>query len=281
MVSRKQDRASYVYAGALLLASGLMAPAHAQGSVGDVRVALHPPGTQVGVVTSTREDSAWIRLPHMTRVGVAVAFSTFSDSGDALARGQIQWVAPTAPYEAYVTGIKPVSTRHPLNPYDDLFAAGSLTGETVPHSTVPHSDGRGVSLATGFFVRAPLEPEPTDVDAEEPVRANLKALRSLKNKTAKDIVASAERALVADPLNAGADAMAEDAVNYAVLVDNLRRFRRMKIVDPITDRLLRRLFRLAEEHTHSSGSLPDDFLRPPAAPSSTGQPGTSPGTTGG
>lgn len=244
------------------MAIGMTLPAGAQ-DLRDVRIDPHPIRTQVGLVTRVLSTSAWIKMPRRVNVGMTVAFMPYSDGGDTLAVGQVNWVAPLPPYEAYVTGIKAVSTKHRANPYNTLGAFETVTNLKVESKPRQETDPHGVSLAIGFFARLPLLPEETNEEAVEPVRAHIAALRARKSQTATAIADAIERALKATPFLTTPGQPEEEAVNYPAIAENLRRFRRLIIPDPITERLFRRVLHLVEESGSLGEAVPIDFLRAP------------------
>jgi hypothetical protein len=230
-------------------------------NVRDARVDLYPPGTQVGIVTAVNGKTAWVRLPHAAQVGSKVEFSAFSDSADMLAAGQVKWISPVAPYEAYVTDIEARKTRHNLNDYEDTLALGALFKIETARGAVPFSEPYAGPLASGFFARVPVFRAAEDMDGVEPVRAYIGALRNQKNKTATAIAVAAERALVADPQAFETDVTAEEAVNFTMLEDNLRHFRRISISDPVTQHVFARLIAIARANGGSGGRVAKDILR--------------------
>lgn len=248
-------------AGALACAlPGTILSAAAQ-NVRDARIDLYSLGTQVGIVTAVNGKTAWVRLPHEAQVGSKIEFSIFSDSADMLAAGQVKWVSPVAPYEAYVTDIAAKKTRHNLNDYDDMLAIGALLKTETARGAVPFSEAYAGPLASGFFARVPVLRTEEDADGVEPVRAYIGALRDQKNKTATAIAVAAERALVADPQAFEADVPAGEAVNFTMLEDNLRRFRRMSLSDPVTQHVLARLIAISRANGGSGGRVAKDILR--------------------
>ncbi len=236
---------------------GSALPSAAQ-NLRDYRVDLYPMGQQVGIVTSFSGTSAWVRLPSPVRLGATVEFMNFSDSSDTLATGQVRWVAPVAPYEAYITLIKPKATRHPRTDFDDDWIIGPLTRYEITLETIPSSDPFGAYLATGTYVRASVLPVSADREGIEPVRAYIRALRDLKTKTATDMAVAAESALVADPFLP--DVPAEYAVNYTQLSANLRAFRRLDLGDSIAAHILKRLEVIAQKNGGDGANVSKDIL---------------------
>ena len=249
------------------------------------RIEIHPVTQQIGIVSKVVGKTAWIGLPQRVQEGAKVSFTAYSDGGDVLATGKVAWASTVAPYEAYITGVHAVTTRHDINEFDDLFTIGSLTHKQVEYGAEPRSNGNGVELCVGFFARVSLkksgEPEGEDLSADtiEPVRANIAALRSQKNKTATAIADAATKALGLDPLTAEEEQSPDYAVNFSALADNLRTFRRLTIPDPITDKLLRRLLTLADHSGSVGASVPNNFIRPQGRPTTGGGGVTGVGTT--
>jgi hypothetical protein len=276
---RREDR----FVGSLLLAGALLAgivvapgPIMAQ-NVRDDRINLYDPGPQVGIITRVKGTTAWIQMPHRVPGGSKAEFLFYSDGGDVMALGNVRFVMPIAPYEAYVTDIKAVSTLHDINDYDSLWAAEAISREKRPVGSRPESDPFGVSLAIGLFARTPIAPTPPDSDGIEPVRALINVLRTRSNKTARAIADAAEHALEIPVPDTEIDFDWADGVNYHALADSLNRFRRIRIEDPITERVLRRMLNLIEENGYIEDVVPIDFLRPtPAINLPGGQYGTRP-----
>lgn len=258
--------------GLFLCAVTAARPTGAQ-TVRNLRLNVHPTGSQVGIVTQVAGKTAWIRLPARTMPGVTVDFMAFSDGGDTLARGRVQWVSPIAPYEAYVVEVEPIVTSHAMNDIDDLASVALIFRLHRRQGARPETDGFASPLSAGFFARVSVEPEREEAGVVEPVRAYIAALRAQKDPIADAIAAAAERALGKDPLSR--DEEDDLAVNFAALADNLKRFRRLKIEHPITNRLLRRLYDHIDYHGAISEPVPTDFLRP--AGELTPGPGTLPG----
>lgn len=243
-------------------------PSGAQ-SLRDVRIDLHPVKYQVGIVTKVAANTAWVKLPQRVVEGGKIEFTPFSDGGDVLAVGTVRWVSPIAPYEAYVTEVRAVSTPHRIGDLEDRFSIGTISNIKKEYGPRSDSSALGSYLAAGFFARALPEPPRENVAAMEPVRAHIAALRARQTATATAIATAAERALVKDPLLPAEET--EDPVNFSMLSDNLRRFKRVRIEDPITDRLLQRLFRLVHDYGTISEAVPTDFLRSAdEAPGATG-----------
>lgn len=250
---------------ALVLMGSALFGAQSSGAqtVRDVRIDLHPVKYQVGIVTKVAANTAWVKLPQRVVEGGKIEFMPFSDGSDVLATGVVKWVTPLAPYEAYITDVKAVSTAHRLGDLEDRFSIAVLGNVKREYGPRPDSDGFGSYLAAGFYARALPEPPRETVEAVEPVRAHIAALRSRGTATAAAIATAAERALVKDPLFSKEDT--ELPVNFSILSDNLRRFKLLRIEDPITDRLLQRLLRLVHEVGVLSEAVPTDFLRPAGA----------------
>ncbi len=232
--------------------------AHSQ-SLRDQRIELHPAENQVGIVSRVYTDAAWIRLPQRVPNAAPVAFLTFSDGGDVVARGVVRFVTPTAPYEAYVVNIRTVKTNHPLSAFKDKFAMGANYGRKEAIGIAPLSDSQGVFLATGMFARVPKD-DTAAVDGVEPVRAHINALLAMRTKLASSIGAAASRALKADPLRSIDDP--EINVDYSTLSDNLKPFRQVQIEDRIIEKILGRLFTLVTDKGYISERVSTDFLRP-------------------
>jgi hypothetical protein len=244
----------------VVLAAGISAlPAGAQ-TVRNLRINLHEVRNQVGIVTQVAGRTAWIKVPNRLAPGAVVEFTPFSNGADVLARGRVQWVSPVAPYEAYVTDVQATKTSHRLNEIDDVFSIAAISSARRDYGPTPDSDPFAVYLSAGFFARTPIEPPRENAAAVEPVRAHIAALRARNNRVALSIAGAAERALTRDPLIK--EEGEEDPVNFSALADNLRRFRRLRIEDPITERLLKRLYDFIEHHGAVSEAVPTDFLRP-------------------
>lgn len=229
--------------------------------VGDVRVDLHPPNVQVGIVSRATGSTAWVRASRPVALASSVVFAAFADGSDPLAKGRVAWVTPIAPYDCYVTQIAPVKTKHAVNAYDSAFATESIAHEKKRVGARAIEDGYGVELAKGFYARfAPIKSQAaSSAVAGEPVRLLMGALKQRKNKIAQAMAEAVSRALpatAADPLS--------DEVNYGTLATNLRRFRRMIIEDPITDYLFTRLLDQASAQPVLL-NVPADILRPPDA----------------
>lgn len=229
----------------------------------DVRLDPHPLRTQVGMVTRVLGNAVWIKMPGPIRSGAKAEFLAYSDGGDTLAVGQVQWVSPVAPYEAYVTGIKAVSARFPANPYDTFGATEVLSKQTVTRKPSPQSDPNGLSLAVGFFARLPLVAASGSKEAIDPLNAHIRALRALKTKTATEIANAVEQAMRVRSKTASAVLDEEESINYSEIASRLRRFRRLQIPDPITERLLRRIVALVEDSGTLGDAVSIDFLRAP------------------
>jgi hypothetical protein len=260
------------FVGSLLMAGAIWAgfvaaprPVVAQ-NVSDYRIDPHELGTQVGIITRVRGTAAWIQMPHRVPNSSLAEFLFSSEGGDVMAVGNVRFVMPIAPYEAYVTDIKMVSTLHNINDYDSLWAAEAISREQRPVGARPERDPYGVPLAIGLFARTPIAPVPPDSDGIEPVRALINALRTRSNRTARAIADAAEHAIAIPVSITEIDADWADSVNYLALADSLNRFRRIRIEDPITERVLRRMRNLIEENSYREDIVPIDFLRPtPAA----------------
>jgi hypothetical protein len=237
---------------------GSALPAAAQ-NIRDTRINLYPIGKQVGIVTDVSGATAWARMPKPVRVGDTIEFMAYSDSGDVLASGQVRWASPVAPYEALIGLIKPTVARHPVSDFDDDFIIGPISKRSVPMGTLSDNEPFGFYLAVGFFARAVVAPRSEDRAAREPVRAFIEALRALNNKTATDMAAAAERALVADPSDP--DTPADEAVNYTDLSANLRRFHRMDISDTIEGHILHRLDLIAQANGGDGSKISKEILR--------------------
>jgi hypothetical protein len=257
----KIGRWGYVVAmlGALL---GMSPALEAQSLRGD-RIDLHAVKDQIGMVTAVADRTAWIRLPQRSAVGQTVSFMFYSDGGDTMATGKIAWTAPTAPYEAYVTGIHAASTRHSVDPYDSADAFEVPAKRTKNYGARPQSDGMGVSLAKGLFARTAVATSPGGNEVIEPVRANIAALRAVKpsNRIALAIADAAARALLPAPETEGRPD--EDSVDYVALALNLERYQKLRIEDRVVDHLLKRLLDIAAQNGGLTFSVSADFLRPP------------------
>jgi hypothetical protein len=258
-----------------LLALGSVSVCSAQ-TVRNFRIELHPVKGQIGVATRVAGNTAWVRFPLRVAEGAKVEFSPYSDSGDTLAVGTVQWVAPVAPFEAYVTRIEATKTSHQLNEIEDRWSIAYVTNARRDYGPIPITSSFGMVLAAGFFVRANVEAPRENADTLEPVRAHIAALRARRNKTADSIATAAERALSRDSVASGEEE--PDPVNFSALSDNLRRFRRLRIEDPVTARLLHRLFGYIDYHGTISEKVSTDFLRPADESLSTSTGGQSGGT---
>lgn len=230
--------------------------AHAQ-NLKSERLELQPAAGQVGIVNKVFTDSAWIRVPQRVATGAPAEFLLFSDGGDVVARGVIRFVTPTPPYEAYVSGIRPIKTSHPQSPFKDKFAMGSIYGLKREVGTTTFDDSFGVGLAIGNYVRVAKDVS-TVADEIEPVRAHIAALRAVKSPFADKIATAASKALVADPLR---DEPNDEPVDYSALTDALKPFRRVQLTDPITQKLFTRLYWLALDNGVFTEKVSTDFLR--------------------
>lgn len=245
---------------ASVVAVGLLSsPMQAQ-TVRNLRIDIHPVGNQVGMVTKVMGNTAWVKLPSRVAETATIEFMPFSDGSDVLARGRVQWVSPVAPYEAFVTNIEATTTSHPLNEIDDAFAIARSARARRNYGSRPESDSFGSYLSAGFYARTKPEPPRDNADTIEPVRAYIASLRTRGNRVAGAISAAAAAALTKDPLSK--ESAEELPVNFSALADNLRRFKRLRIEDPITERVLQRLFDYIEYHGTISEAVPSDFLRP-------------------
>ncbi len=250
---------TWLLAGALWCRLAAMAlPAGAQ-SLRDVRVDPYPPGTQVGILTDISGRTAWIRFPDPLPTNARVDISAYSEGADVLAMGRVRWVSPVAPYDAYVVDIRTVTTSHDINPDEDLFVIGPLFKAKKSFGEIPVTEPYGVPIATGFFARTAVARPPAAV--VEPVRTLIGALRAQRSPAANAIADAAQRALGPDPLAADTDIPAEEAVNYTQLADNLRRFHRLQIADPITKHILDRLDRIVRANAGAGARVSKDMLR--------------------
>jgi hypothetical protein len=274
---RRRYRSGWIFGllPALTLSAGaalVVTPASAQ-EITDARFDPYPVNALVGLVTKAQGATAWIQMPSPVPVGAKIEFATASDGTDALYVGTARWTAPTAPYETYVTDIRAVSRKYPANEYDTLLGVEISLNLRRVSKIRPQNDPNGVALAIGFAARTPLPTAPPPTEAVEPVRAHIRALRALKTKTADAIAAAAEKSL---PDPDADDLQAQEEINYVQLVESLRRFRRLQIADPITEKLLGRLLLLANESGRIGSAVPADLLRPASELQNTG-----PGVPGG
>ena len=235
--------------GVLCLGLGsLGTPGQAQ-EVVDQGLELHQLGSQVGVISKMVGRNVWVTLPHHTTKGAIVEFMAFSDGSHTLATGKVAFVTPTAPFEAYVTDLKATVTKR--EPF--LLLRGLVPAKKI-HGPSPVSDGFAISLAVGIYARTPVAPTPEDTDGIEPVQAHITALRALRNPTATAIA------------EATSVAVHPESVDYQVLTDRLKKFRRLDIQNPFTAKLLKRLWSIAEDSDSKSTVVSPSFLRPPTDP---------------
>lgn len=249
-----------------LLGVGLAnAPTSARAqTVEDVRIDIHPLGSQNAIVTSVQGHTAWIKMPYRTKLGATAEFACFSDGEYPLATGKVAWITPVSPWEAFVVDVTATKTKFPINDYDDLWATGSFKAKQT-NGPRPFDQVFAGDVTRGFYCRVPAPDHNADRDAVEPVHAYLAALRERKNGTAGDIVKAVEAAFV-DPNGANDDTnMDEDGINYGLMYDNLRHFRRLKDMDNITNKLMTLLVSEAQTHT-MVGTVPGDSLRPSRTP---------------
>lgn len=236
-------------------------PAAAQGSR-DARTNLYPIGRQVGVVTETNGDKAWIKLQHRVLPNGKVEFLYFSDGVDVMATGTIVWATTVSPYEAYVTGIKPKKVKHDINEDDDYWSIGALLKQQTTLGPVSEEDPDGGYLSAGMYARTSIPSIPDNAEAQEPVRAAIRALRNRPNRAAREIAVAAGRALVPATLSLETDVPADEVVNFDLLESGLRRFQRIDISDPITKHVLKRLTALARAKNTSGTRVSKEVLGP-------------------
>ena len=210
-------------------------------------------------------NDAWVSFAHPVKTGAKISVSAFSDGGDTLFVGTVKWASAVAPFEAYITDLHSVTTKHDVNEFYDYYAIGTLTRQQRDYGSRPETIGDGVFLSAGFFVRADIAD--TSKPAEEnvePVRGNIAALRAQKSVIATAIADAAQKALGLDPLIPADEQVPEYAVNYSALTANLRAFRRLALTDPITTKLLSRLNELALYSGEAGAAVPNNFFRSPS-----------------
>src|SRR5262245_59999876 len=128
-----------------LLALGSVSMCSAQ-TVRNLRVDLYHVKGQTGLVTHVVGNTAWARFTKRVAEGATVEFMIYSDSGDTMAVGKVQWVTPVAPFEAYVTGIEATTTSHELNEIDDVWSIAYVTNAHRDYGPVSIKSAWGVSL---------------------------------------------------------------------------------------------------------------------------------------
>ena len=264
----------------LLALGGLVAlapVAYAQGERSN-RIDPHPVRQQVGIVSRVLLKEAWVSFPHSVKTGAKIIITPFSDGGDTLFVGTVNWASAVAPYEAYVTDVHSVTTKHDLNEFHDYYSISAVTKRQREYGSQPETIGDGAFLAAGFYVRADLADTTSPADENvEPARGNIAALRAQKTHIASVIADAAEKALGFDPLVPTDEQVPDYAVNYSALALNLRAFERLTLADPITGKLLSRLRELASSSGQVGAAVPNNFFRPPSELSVTGSAATTSG----
>ena len=264
----------------LLALGGLIAltpAAHAQGERSN-RIDPHPVRQQVGVVSRVMEKNAWVAFPNPVKTGAKIIISAFSDGGDTLFVGIVNWASAVAPFEAYITDVHSVTTKHDMNEFYDYFTIGTVTKRQREYGSRPETIGDGVFIGAGFYVRADIADTPAPAEENvEPVRGNIAALRAQKTHIAAVIADAAEKALGLDPLVPPEEQVPEYAVNYSALALNLRAFSRLALADPVTGKLLNRLRELASNSGQVGSAVPNNFFRPPSELSVSGSAATTSG----
>ena len=242
--------------------AALHSAAHAQGERSN-RLDPHPVRQQVGIVSRVLERNAWVAFAHPVKTGAKIIISPFSDGGDTLFVGTVNWASAVAPFEAYVTEVHSVSTKHDYNEFSDIFVLGTVTRMQREYGSQPETIGDGIFLSAGYYVRAEItDTPPTSDENVEPTRGNIAALRAQKTKIATTIADAAEKALGLNPLINADEQVPDYAVNYAALASSLRAFDHLAIPDPITAKLLYRLRDLASNSGQVGGAVPTNFFRP-------------------
>ncbi len=246
------------------------------------RIDPHPVRQQVGIVSRVLLMEAWTTFPHPVKMGAKIILSAFSDGGDTLFVGTVNWTSAVAPYEAYITEIHDVKTKHDLNEFTDYFTLGTATRHQKEYGSLPETQGHGVFIAAGYYVRAEIaDSQKLPDESAEPARANIAALRARKSALATAIADAAEKALGIDPQIAAEEQIAEYAVNYSALSLNLRAFQHLTISDPITVKLLARLNDVAFNNGALGASVPNNFIRPASELNAGGSGGASAGGSAG
>ena len=249
-----------------LLALGVIAvaapPARAQGERSN-RLDPHPVRQIVGIVSRVLTNDAWVAFAQPVKVGAKISVSAFSDGGDTLFVGTVKWASAVAPFEAYITDVHSVTTKHDLNEFQDYYTLGAATRRQREYGSQPETIGDGMFFTAGYFVRADIaDTQKPAGENVESVRGNIAALRAQNSRIASAIADAAEKALGLDPLVPASEQVADYAVNYSALIVNLRAFQRLAITDPITAKLLTRLNDLAVNSGEAGAAVPNNFFRP-------------------
>ena len=257
--------------------AGISSVAQAQGERSN-RLDPHPVRQIVGVVSRVLTNDAWVAFAHPVKTNSKITVSAFSDGGDTLFVGTVKWASAVAPFEAYITDVHAVTTKHNANEFQDYYTNGFATQRQREYGSQPETIGDGIFFTAGYFVRADIAdvPKPSE-DNIEPVRGNIAALRAQNSHIANAIADAAEKALGPDPLTPAQEQVADYAVNYSALALNLRAFRRLAITDPITAKLLNRLNELAVNSGEVGAAVPNNFFRPASELSVSGSAATTSG----
>ena len=202
-------------------------------SVRAQRLKPYEPKNQTGIITKLVGDSAWVRMPNRAKQGATVDFAYFSDAKEIIASGRVQWAAPVAPYDLYITGIK------------------------LKVQPASETDGLAAQLAIGLYAKTAQDAHvrtPNENDGEEPVQANIVALKAINTALAKRIATAAESAQ-------------STTIDYTKLMVELKPFAKLNIEDPVTKKLLQRLQDLIVENGGITEKVSSDFLKPTEASS--------------
>lgn len=184
-----------------------------------------------GLATQRAGNGVWVTFTLPVQPGASAKFRAFRE-GEEIGLGRVAWVAPVAPYEAYITDLKPdqrPTTMH--TEYQALFRERAFAYTEYRHDLFP-----------GCYVSAPAargRGEPTSVDS---LQSNLAALMERE-----DFRRVAQGARLEGP-------QAEVRIGQIVTGSAIA------WQDPVTARLASRIAGLLRERSRIGGQVPGNWF---------------------